>query len=690
MDNKDFLLEIGCEELPPSQQQSLAEMIGFAIVDEINLAGLTHLPCEHYATPRRIAVLIPGLASQQSARTIEKLGPNVTSAYDKNGTPTLACLGFARSCGVSTDKLSVKKTPKGDRVAVILEEPGQLTQTLIPEIIHQALKKLGTLKLMRWGNQDTRFVRPVHWVVLLYGNEVVPCDILGKNTSHETRGHRFHYPYPLRINQPKDYNKILYSQGSVVANFKQRKNLIRKLINNTLGDNHRVVMNEDLLDEVTALVEWPVVLKGQFSKDFLKIPREVLITSMQTHQKCFAIEDVHGQLQPFFIIVSNIESKDPNAVIKGNERVIAARLSDAAFFYKNDLKHPLEDYLPRLKEVVFQHEIGSMEDKSIRIAHLARTIANQIGGQPEIAYRAGLLCKCDLLSGMVGEFPGLQGIMGYYYALAHHDNEACAIAIKEHYLPSFSKDSLPTTEIGCACALADRLDTLIGILGINRIPTGDKDPFKLRRAALGILRILIERSLSLDLMQLLTEAQQAYSVAHLPNKAVVEMAFDFIINRLKYWYLDQGIAPEVFESVNANQPTVPLDFHHRLLAVCEFQKLPEAQALAAANKRVSNILKKNAEIHLPNTLDENLFELNSERELAKQLEAQAKAIHQYYQSGDYTQVLKQLSTLKQPIDKFFDEVMIMVDDEKVRNNRLALLMRLRTLFTQVADISLLP
>ncbi len=684
MDKQDFLLEIGCEELPIGSLKPMVKGLSDAIAAEFSSAHLTHKDIQCYTTPRRLAVLVADVDIHQPARTIERFGPNVRSAYDKGGMPTLACLGFARTCGVSTDQLKTKETDKGKRVFAEIQESGKRTIDLLPTLVTDAIKKLPIKKSMRWGSHDFSFIRPVHWVVMLFGQNVVPAHILGQRTSRETQGHRFHHPQPIPIAQPKDYNALLYSQGYVIADFQARKDLIRKLITAAAGARSRVIINEALLDDVTALVEWPIALKGEFNPDFLTLPKEVLITSMQTHQKCFAVEDEQDMLKPHFILVSNIESKDPQTVIRGNERVINARLSDANFFYKNDLKQTLEERLPRLEHVVFQNKLGSLADKARRIASLASFIAQAVGTNADLAHRAALLCKCDLVSEMVIEFPTLQGIMGYYYALADEESNECAIAIKEHYMPHHSGDELAEGLVSCSVALADRLDTLIGILGVNLTPTGDKDPFALRRAAHGIFRMLIEKQLPLDLMTLLTQAQQSYAVK-LPNETVTEQAFTFIMARLKAWYLEQGISPEVFEAVMARNPTVLLDFHHRILAVIQFQTLPEAKALAAANKRVSNILKKQAQVQLPKKTNADLFEFDAERELASQLEKQSQSLD----SLNYTQALSQLSTLKEVVDLFFDEVMIMVDDEKIRNNRLALLASLRTLFSKVADISLL-
>lgn len=688
MDKQDFLFEIGCAELPASMLASLSVQLGNAITAQFNTAQLSYQDPQIFASPRRLAIFVPNLLIKQPPRKIERLGPNVADAYDKNGTPTLAGMGFMRSCGVSLDEIQIKDTPKGKRLCCTIEQPGLNTRELLPSLISNALQQINIPKSMRWGSSDISFIRPVYWIVMIYGNDIINAEILGKKAGRETQGHRFLCSKALTINSPKDYSMQLYSRGYVMADFKTRKEYIRKKVRE-MGNQHHPVIREALLDEVTSLVEWPVILKGQFKKEFLSVPKEALISAMETHQKCFPVETSKGVLEPSFILVSNIESKDPEAVIRGNERVINARLSDAAFFYHQDLKHTLESRLVRLQGVIFQQLLGSIHDKSQRVSQLAHHIAKLLNTEPEVAKRAGLLCKCDLVSEMVYEFPNLQGIMGYYYALQDKESESCAVAIKEHYYPRFSGDQLPTTVIGSTVALADRLDTLIGILGVNLMPASDSDPFALRRAAQGIFRIMIEKKLPLDLKELLTRALEFFTIK-LPNQDVVNQAYEFILNRMKAWYIEQGIAVEVFEAVAARNPTSPLDFHHRLEAVQQFQTLPEASALAAANKRVNNILKKTGGIKIPEKTNAELFEYDAEIKLAELLETQSKSVAALYQNTEYTKALTGLASLKEPIDHFFDKVMVMVENEKIRDNRLALLKQLHQLMTQVADISLLP
>lgn len=688
MTKQDFLLEIGCEELPAYAQQTLSLALSEQFSQTLSENKLNYDQIRCFATPRRLAVFIQGLNTEQAPQSIERQGPGFQEAFDKNGTPTLICLGFAKSCGVSVDQLIVKETPKGKRLVCIGEKPGQETITLLPEMISKIISKLPILKPMKWSDKDVSFVRPVHWVVMLFGDELISTEILGVKTSRDTFGHRFLHPKSLRISKPIDYPVLLYTQGFVIADFVARRNLIQKSLDTVVGANQNVVVDNALLDEVTALVEWPVVLKGSFDPRFLSVPKEALITAMKTHQKCFPVINSSGELEPFFVLVSNIISKNPEMVIKGNERVIRARLSDAEFFYTQDKKQSLASRLPALNHVVFQDQLGSLGDKTERLKQLAVEIAKKINCDEIVVQRAATLSKCDLLTNMVGEFPNLQGTMGYYYALHDEESFECATAISEQYFPKFSGDELPFSLAGCCLALADRLDTLVGILGIGKMPTGDKDPFALRRTAQGIFRLLIEKSLPCDLMDLLEISKKLFG-PELTNKNVIQDAYDFIMTRLKAWYVEKGIVVEIFESVMACNPTSPIDFDRRIQAVLKFQTLPYASSLAAANKRVNNILKKQENIHF-NPTNSALFEFEAEHQLAKQIAVREKIVDALYKNADYEKALAELSTLKEPIDQFFDSVMIMVDDEKKKQNRLALLFSIRALFTKVADISLLP
>jgi len=688
MDKRDLLIELGCEEIPSRFLQSLSKSLADTASHELANASLAFEKIKPYATPRRLAILVEDLDAHQPAAMTERLGPAVKDAYGKDGSPTLACICFAKSCGISVDQLLTKETKKGERVFAKVRSPAIETKTILPDLIEKIFKRMVQPKPMRWGTHDYRFVRPVHWATVIYGNELIATEIFGCKTKHETMGHRFHHPSELQITTPRDYNVALYSKGYVIADFKQRQQVILKQLEKCTASNQRVIAEQDLLDEVTGLVEWPIVLKGKFNPDFLSVPKEVLITSMQSHQKCFAIEDDDGKLAPAFVLVCNIESRNSKAVIHGNECVIQARLSDAKFFYENDLKTTLEERASQLHNTLFQKQLGTLAEKTERIALIAQWIAKEIKADKKTVTRTATLLKSDLVSEMVYEFPELQGVMGYYYALNDGETRACATAIKEHYYPRFSGDDLPSTAEGCALAIADRVDTLIGILGINKMPTGDKDPFALRRATLGMLRILIEKELDIDLMDLFQQAKAAYG-DKLANDQVVEHALEFTLQRLKYWYGEQAISAETFEAVAASHSTTPLDFNHRIQAVQQFLQLPEAQALAAANKRVSNILKKQDNVNLPEQLNEKLFEHDAERTLAEQIHKQEKAVAKLYKQAKYTESLSELAILKDPVDNFFDKVMVLDEDEEKRHNRLALLTHLRTLFSQVADISLL-
>jgi glycyl-tRNA synthetase beta chain len=689
MKTRDFLLEIGCEELPASAQQSLVSALVNIIKTQLEQAEIKFKNVVEYSTPRRLALIINGLDTEQPEKIIERFGPSSQAAFDKQGQPTLACLGFAKSCGVSVEQLEIKPSPKGERVFCCVKQAGKPIHGLLPEIVKTAIKKLPISKPMRWGDSEIAFIRPVHWVVMIFGSELIKAEILGVATSKETRGHRFHHPKPIKINQPGDYQQLLYTYGMVIVDHGKRKNLIKKQILEVAKPVGTPQIDEQLLDEVASLVEWPEVLLGKFDKKFLGIPQEALITSMKTHQKCFTIVNKNNELEPCFILVSNIKSTRPELVIAGNERVINARLADASFFYEKDKKTTLSDRFNALNFIVFQKSLGTLADKSHRISKLAIYLAKQFKANTELAHLAGHLAKCDLVTEMVGEFPELQGIMGSYYAKASGEPSEVALAIKEHYHPRFSGDKTPDSVIGSCVALADKIDTLVGILGINKIPTGDKDPFALRRAAVSILRIIIEGQFPIDLLDLITEAKNGYTVP-LPNPDVLEQTFTFISDRLRAWYLDKGILPEIFASVLACHPTKLVDFDQRIAAVKTFHSLPEASALAAANKRVSNILKKQTAANIPKDTDAGLFTLDAEKKLAEVLKEHRTAFNSYYQQADYSSALNKLSTLKLPVDDFFDSVMIMVDDKKIRNNRLALLTSLRYLFTQVADISLLP
>ncbi len=686
MQTRDLLFEIGCEELPANTLLDLSYALEKSVAHELSAAELHYSAIEHFATPRRLALIVKELSVLQNPRSIERQGPSVESAYDKGGIPTLACLGFAKSCGATLDDLEVRHTPKGDWLFCVVKQEGKKAAELLPELLNTAIKKLPLGKSMRWGSGDTEFVRPVQWVVVLFGKEVVYTTLSGKSTDRITYGHRFHHPEAISLESADEYLKRL-KEAKVLPDFEARRELIRSLLQKSPSQQAHALVDEALLNEVTGLVEWPTLHVGHFDRRFLEIPSEVLICSMKTHQKCFPMINTAGELQPYFLVISNIESKNPLMIVSGNERVINARLNDAEFFYKNDLKHSLESRLPHLKKLIFQKELGSMEEKAQRISELAAGLAKPLNIDVTAAKCAGLLAKSDLLSDMVKEFPELQGVMGYYYALQDKESAECAQAIKEQYQPRFSGDAVPSSNVGALIALVDKTDSLVGIFGIHKKPTGDKDPFALRRAAQGILRILVEKEWSLDLMDLLKTATKAYKIK-LPNAKTVEESFEFILERLKAWYLEQGVSVEVFEAVRALSPTDLFDFAQRLQAVREFQQLPEAQSLAAAHKRVNNILKKQTS-KITQKIQVVLFEHEAEKKLKAELDEVHKQVSALYADKNYKEALRCLAALKEPIDVFFDQVMIMAEDKKIRENRLALLQALHDLFALVADLSVL-
>lgn len=689
----DCLIEIHTEELPPKALLKLANAFCTQIKERLQKAELACKDVTFFATPRRLAVLITQLAAAQHDQTIERKGPAVSAAFDAQGQPTQACLGFARSCGVTPYELITIKNNQGEWLGFRQLEPGKTVAQLLPAIVEDAAAALPIPKRMRWGDGETQFVRPVHAVILLYGDQVLPANILGCDTNRVTRGHRFHAPEWLTIPHASMYSALLKTQGYVLADFKERREKIRADANDCvqkkLGKQaHALISSDELLNEVTGLVEWPVACCGQFDAEFLDLPKEVLISSMQDHQRYFPVVDSKQNLLAYFVTMSNIQSADADRLIHGNERVLRARLADAAFFYATDKKESLAQRIERLRGIIFQAKLGTLYEKAERISKLAGFIANVLGVNVTAAERAGWLAKTDLTTSMVGEFPELQGVMGYYYA--RHDGETndVAVAMKEQYMPRFAGDELPKNSVGQVLALADRLDTLVGAFGINQLPTGDKDPYGLRRAALGVLRITIENHLNLDMRAVLEQAVSFFTKG-LDNPETVAQVLNFIQERLRSWYLDQGVTPDVFASVAALGITNPLDAHARIKAVQAFKKLNAAETLSIANKRVSNILAKYVDAIDAKNIDPIYFENPAEQELAQQLEAKRQIVEDLYRSGDYAEVLLQLADLRQPIDNFFDQVMVMTDDKPRRENRILLLNKLRTLFLQVADIALL-
>lgn len=689
MSQQDFLFELGTEELPPTALGTLSCALLGAIEQGLKTAELSFSGTQAYAAPRRLAVTVYDLQTHQSDRQIEKRGPAVSAAFDDDGNPSKALQGFARSCGVEVDALETLETDKGKWLVHRQQQAGQSAAELLPQIIQQALDALPIAKRMRWGDSSAEFVRPVHWLVMLLGDDVVPATILETHADRISYGHRFHHPQPIRINSARSYAPQLETEGHVMADFNARREAIRGQVTelaSTLGG--AAIIDNDLLDEVTGLVEWPVAIAGSFDKRFLELPPQALISSMQGHQKYFPVQGKDGKLLANFITVCNIESRDVAQVIAGNERVIRPRLSDAAFFWDTDRKQPLAARQEQLKTIVFQNKLGTVYDKSQRVANLAAVIATKIGADAAQAKRAGELAKCDLLTEMVGEFPELQGIMGRNYARLDGETDAVADALDEQYMPRFAGDDLPAGTIGQALSLAEKLDTLVGLFGIGQPPTGAKDPFALRRAALGALRIIIEKQLDIDLTELLQTAVDNFA-DKLSEKDTAQQVQNYMFERLRGYVLDNGFTVDTFEAVLAVAPGRPLDFMQRLDAVRDFRALPEAEALAAANKRIDNILRKNGAYDQQLTLQTELLNDPAEQNLAALVSEVQQAVTPLMQHTDYPAVLKRLATMRDSIDKFFDDVMVMADEPAVRDNRLALLNQTRALFIGVADISCL-
>ena len=686
----DFLVELGTEELPPKALRTLSEAFGKGISDGLQQQGITFSGLNNYAAPRRLAVRIEGLAEKAADNEVEAWGPPAAISFDNDGNPTKPALAFVdknRHLGANLETLreQIKNDGKADKLYLSGTIPGVATTEVIGEIINQALATLPIPKRMRWGNSTSEFVRPVHWCAALYGEQTLALDVLGLTTNNQSRGHRFHAPGELTIESPQSYLDNLRS-AKVIADFAERRALIQQQVAE-LGSQAggQAIISDDLLDEVTALNEWPVALLGNFDQRFLDVPPEALISSMKEHQKYFHVTDANGKLLPLFITVANIESSAPEKVIAGNEKVIRPRLADAAFFYQTDQKTSQAERRERLKNIVFQAKLGSIYDKTARIAALAEYLAPQVGADAALAKRAGELAKSDLVSEMVLEFDDLQGLMGQYYAQHDGEHAHVAAALNEQYLPRFAGDQLPETAEGTALALADRLDTLVGIFGIGLPPTGSKDPFALRRASLGIIRLLIENNLDIDLRPCLEKAIQGYQGVDL-QADTCEQVLTYIIDRFNAFYANT--TPETIQAVMAKDLSNPLDIHQRVQAVERFSALAEAKALAAANKRVSNILTKNASAIAPQ-VEDSLFQETAENQLASALAETSAQVSPLIEQRQYQQAMTSLAVLQAPVDDFFDSVMVMAEDEKVRANRLALLQHLQQLFLQIADISLL-
>ncbi|KOO58796.1 glycyl-tRNA ligase [Rheinheimera sp. KL1] len=684
MSVQDFFVEIGTEELPPKALKTLATAFADNITEELATQNLSHGEVHWYAAPRRLAVRVNQLALQQQDKVVEKRGPALAAAFDADGKPTKAAAAWAASNGITAEQAERLETDKGAWLIHKALIKGESTASLLPAVISTALAKLPIAKPMRWGNSTAEFIRPVHTVTLLLGDEVVPATILGKESGRVSYGHRFHAPALVEIKNADSYLSTL-EQSYVIADFAKRKAIIAENVAaQAKALNGVALMDDALLEEVASLVEWPVVLVGSFEERFLQVPAEPLISTMKDNQKYFPLVDNNGKLLNKFIFVANIDSKDPSQIISGNEKVVRPRLSDAQFFFVTDAKTKLVDRLPALSTVLFQQKLGTLLEKSERIAKVAAFIAGKIGADVQHAERAGLLSKTDLMTNMVGEFPEVQGVMGMHYARLDGEPEAVAIALNEQYKPRFAGDSLPSQLEACAVAIADKMDSLVGIFGIGQAPKGDKDPFALRRAAIGALRIMVEKQLPLDLIELIEFSKTTFG-DKLTQATVSDEVLDFMLGRFRAWYEGEGFGVDVIQAVLARRPTNPADFDRRVKAVAEFRKLDAALALAAANKRVANILAKVTEA-IPQSINSALLSEEAEQALYKAIVAE-----QAYQAtaSSYAEGLSHLAAMRDVVDQFFDKVMVNADDAAVRLNRQALLQQLRELFLRVADISVL-
>ena len=698
MDEKrDLLIEIGTEELPPTALRTLMDAFHQHVVSGLEDAGLVMGEHRGLGTPRRLAVVVRGLPLRQPDRTFERRGPALSAAFDDSGSPTRAAVGFARSCSVAVEALETLTTDKGEWLVHRGVQQGETVEALLPGIIDQALARLPIPRRMRWGDGDVAFVRPVHWVVVMLGDSVVPATVLGIPSGGQTRGHRFHAPDPISINNPSAYEELLEKQCFVIADFERRRELVRNLAEAEaarLGGT--AMLNDALLDEVTALVEWPVAITGEFDKQFLEVPPEALVSSMQSHQKYFPVRDARGALMPRFITMANVESRDPTEVARGNERVIRPRLADADFFWNQDRRKPLSERINDLKGIVFQQRLGSLFDKSVRVAALARSLAERFGVSTQAAEQAAMLAKCDLLTQMVGEFPELQGIMGRYYAAHDGLREGIPESLDEQYRPRFAGDVIAESALGRVLAIAERADTLVGIFAIGEGPTGDKDPFALRRSALGLVRTLVESGSSLPLLRLFRTAAE-----HLPEdverESSVGEVFAFCMERMRGYYQDKGFDAELFDAVRSvrvrddhgirHPVDDPVDFDRRLRALDRFRGQEAALALAAANKRVGNILRKEAKHLNHSEVNSQLFDSIEEKRLHAALEELRVSVLGHAREGRYDEALARLAELREPVDAFFDKVLVMAEDERIRDNRLSLLAQLSALLSSVADIS---
>ena len=690
-----ILFELGCEELPPKSLKPLRDALQASVTEQLNEAEIGFDSIKAFAAPRRLAIRIEGISDKQPDRSEQKRGPAIKAAFDSDGNPTRAAMGFAKGLGIDASELITINTDKGDYVGYEQIIQGQATTELLPTIFQTALDNLPIAKRMRSGASRNEFVRPVQWAVLMQDSAVIDATIQGHQTGKQTRGHRFHSPDYHEITHANDYEQLL-NDLKVVADFDKRQTLIKNQVK-TLADevNADPIVPQDLLDEVTALVDFPIALRANFEARFLQVPQEALISTMQADQKYFCLTDKAGKLQPYFIFITNIESKDPNQIIEGNEKVVRPRLADAEFFFLQDQKQPLFALTESLKTRVFQDKLGTIWEKSERIAKLAAFIATLMQQQGrdinvDETVRAAILSKADLASSLVGEYPELQGIAGTYYARLNDEPEAVAASLQEQYLPKFSGDVLPQTPIGICLALADRLDTLVGIFAIDQAPTGSKDPFSLRRSAIGILRILIEKQLPINLVALVEQAIKGYSTSEGSKIAKMGDTFTqvmaFLNSRYRAMYTEQGVSVDTIQAVQAINPHMPLDFDQRIRAVQTFSELPQAEKLADSNKRVANILAK-SEVNVADTVDEALLSEAAEQTLYQAVQQAQMAVKPLLETADYTQVLQTLVSLDAPLTQFFADVMVNSEDAALKNNRLALLKQVRALFLTVADIS---
>jgi glycyl-tRNA synthetase beta chain len=685
----DFLVEVGTEELPPKALRSLMVAFGEGLTVAIDEAGLTRGDVRSFASPRRLCVYVSELQRQQKDRSVNQKGPPTKVAFDDGGNPTPAATAFAKRCGVEIAELGREKTDKGEWLSFSKVEPGLSAAEVMPALVESALSALPIPRRMRWGASETEFVRPLHWIVMLHGTDTIRSTVMGIEAGNESRGHRFHSSGSITISSAADYLGTLEEDGRVIADFERRRAIVQAGVEKAAAEaGGSVVDGESLYDEVAALVEWPVPVLGSFDEDFLALPREVVISTLTGHQRYFPVADNSGDLLPKFITVANLESKDPDQVRDGNERVIRPRLADAAFFWDSDRKKTLAARQETLREVVYQRGLGSLFEKSQRVAALAKWLAKAVDTDVETAVRAAELAKCDLLTGMVGEFPELQGTMGRYYAASDGESADVAAAIGEHYRPRFAGDALPASSVGQALAVADKIDTLAGVFSIGKKPSGNRDPFGLRRAALGVVRILVECGIDIDLRALIEAAVSIQPEKKLAAEELADDVYAFISDRLRRYFLDRdtGLTAETFEAVMLRHPKSLVDFDRRLAAVQTFARLEQAASLAAANKRIANILRKAGDPGALN-INEKLLREDAEKALANALASAQQNVTPMLEARAYAEALNELADLRDPVDRFFDNVMVMAEDEATRNNRLALLGELRALFLHVADIS---